>query len=520
MIRSLLRISTFLISVLISTTTGKTASRTNHEEICREFGAVLKGVDPKLADIQDPSVSLEIFPADFGPKNLLTISMVFDFMPDEAFLGETTTNPSINGKFVAEDEGTTSVSCKSFLDQQQTPNSNKQLIHFDKDAIKKIAHRRLGPKEDKFLFTVKWSPSDIPVDGDVIISAYWRRGGTWFAKQSSPHPIIGNHFADRKAAFMMANYEAPPRRGSRNTLAIVPDKSLDGFYAGCEVTQGCVGCSAVGVCTGKASQGCLAAKNCQIIVNYQWQKSVVQFSLMAKQVPLQGWISVGISKDENMGGDSVVLCKTAQTRSSLNISVDAYWNSGKTTPTLLDPSPAGVVIDPNGRYENGDMYCSFSQSVQTTVASNKFDLYKESYFVLLAAGPIRNDGTLAIHTVRGAPGSAVNLTSVEGADLTGEALELAHGVLMIFAWVAAASSGMLAARYYKRTWVASTLLGKAVWFTIHRGLMALTWILTIVSFLIIVIKEQGFEKGYHPTIGIIVLVLTFIQPFLAAIRCS
>ncbi|CAG0917790.1 unnamed protein product, partial [Notodromas monacha] len=220
------------------------------------------------------------------------------------------------------------------------------------------------------------------------------------------------------------------------------------------------------------------------------------------------------------GGDSVVLCKTAPTRSSLNISVDAYWNSGKTTPTLLDPSPAGVVIDPNGRYENGDMYCSFSQSVQTTVASNKFDLYKESYFVLLAAGPIRNDGTLAIHTVRGAPGSAVNLTSVEGADLTGEALELAHGVLMIFAWVAAASSGMLAARYYKRTWVASTLLGKAVWFTIHRGLMALTWILTIVSFLIIVIKEQGFEKGYHPTIGIIVLVLTFIQPFLAAIRCS
>jgi hypothetical protein len=64
------------------------------------------------------------------------------------------------------------------------------------------------------------------------------------------------------------------------------------------------------------------------------------------------------------------------------------------------------------------------------------------------------------------PGSAVNLTSVEGADPTAAALELAHGVLMIIAWVAFASTGILTARYYKRTWVDKKACDKAVWFSV------------------------------------------------------
>ena len=76
------------------------------------------------------------------------------------------------------------------------------------------------------------------------------------------------------------------------------------FYDGCEVTQGCVGCTAAGQCTGKAGQGCLGSKDCQLIANYNWLNGRVNFQLMGRQTggqaTLERWVALGLSRDANM----------------------------------------------------------------------------------------------------------------------------------------------------------------------------------------------------------------------------
>jgi hypothetical protein len=37
------------------------------------------------------------------------------------------------------------------------------------------------------------------------------------------------------------------------------------------------------------------------------------------------------------GADLVVLCRLVSRQTGFNITVDPYWNSGKTIPRLLDP---------------------------------------------------------------------------------------------------------------------------------------------------------------------------------------
>lgn len=41
-----------------------------------------------------------------------------------------------------------------------------------------------------------------------------------------------------------------------------------------------------------------------------------------------------------------------------------------------------------------------------------------------------------------------------------------HGALMVLAWMFAATSGSLAARYFKAAWGKATICGKAMWFAV------------------------------------------------------
>ncbi len=41
-----------------------------------------------------------------------------------------------------------------------------------------------------------------------------------------------------------------------------------------------------------------------------------------------------------------------------------------------------------------------------------------------------------------------------------------HGAFMLVAWIGAASVGILLARYFKQTWVGSSLCGKDQWFAV------------------------------------------------------
>lgn len=43
-----------------------------------------------------------------------------------------------------------------------------------------------------------------------------------------------------------------------------------------------------------------------------------------------------------------------------------------------------------------------------------------------------------------------------------------HGSFMLAAWIGTASLGILLARYYKQTWVGTTIMGKDLWFGVSK----------------------------------------------------
>lgn len=112
-----------------------------------------------------------------------------------------------------------------------------------------------------------------------------------------------------------------------------------------------------------------------------------------------------------------------------------------------------------------------------------------------------------------------------GSDTTN--LMKAHGILMIFTWIVLVSTGILIARYFKRTWPDQKLCSKAIWFAIHRTIMSSVAVLTLISFILILVYKKGQwvstvnrREFAHSIVGILVVCFAAIQPFMALFRCN
>ncbi|CAG5115923.1 unnamed protein product, partial [Candidula unifasciata] len=96
--------------------------------------------------------------------------------------------------------------------------------------------------------------------------------------------------------------------------------------------------------------------------------------------------------------------------------------------------------------------------------------------------------------------------------------------LMITAWIFLASIGIVLARYYKPVWSGS-MCSEKVWFQLHRICMILVFCATTAGFVMIFVAIDGYSKEEgmsflvgHPIIGIIVMILTVINPVMALFR--
>jgi hypothetical protein len=80
-----------------------------------------------------------------------------------------------------------------------------------------------------------------------------------------------------------------------------------------------------------------------------------------------------------MGDDGVVMCKS-------NGAVEQRYNSGKSTPTLLDTSDRSIGIsNANVTFLNDWLICSFTRSIKNDSIKNYFDL-NNNYIILAATG--------------------------------------------------------------------------------------------------------------------------------------
>ena len=131
----------------------------------------------------------------------------------------------------------------------------------------------------------------------------------------------------------------------------------------------------------------------------------------------------------------------------------------------------GVTLTNTGQsIVNGVLSCNFTIGSQLAPvvsgqAQGSLDLVANTYYILFANGPMTGS-SLSEHNKKVAIPTPVNFTvngvDSEGAeDTTGFKV---HGCLMCLAWLATAPTGMLFARYFRKTWTSVKPCGKDSWF--------------------------------------------------------
>lgn len=101
----------------------------------------------------------------------------------------------------------------------------------------------------------------------------------------------------------------------------------------------------------------------------------------------------------------------------------------------------------------------------------------------------------------------------------------AHGCLMVIAWVFALT-GILFARYYKETFLNFKLCNIDFWFVIHRPLMIVVSLVSIVALILILVQldwkwltlQSGSVSFSHSLFGIITISFSVIQVIMGTIR--
>ncbi|XP_071445246.1 putative ferric-chelate reductase 1 homolog [Hetaerina americana] len=277
------------------------------------------------------------------------------------------------------------------------------------------------------------------------------------------------------------------------------------LYDGCAITKLCFGMPA----------RCIQDGNCHTLVTILATGTQFEFELLA--VPVNEdvkYVAVGLSSDKSMGDDSVTECELGPSGVNLHTS----YNIGQSNKR--NPNKNGVSLV-SSSYEDRVIHCKFTREAVTVAGGKPYDLFQTPYHILLAAGESLKPDSVGYHFSRRAYSENPQILSVVGE--VEEASKLffhLHGSFMVAAWLLSASTGIILARYFKKTWTGHQTCGKDQWFAWHRFLMIITWGLTIAGFVLIFVEigEWSSSAGTHAILGTITTALAFIQPFMAAFR--
>ncbi|OCT85127.1 hypothetical protein XELAEV_18023293mg [Xenopus laevis] len=239
-----------------------------------------------------------------------------------------------------------------------------------------------------------------------------------------------------------------------------------------------------------------------------------QSVLVEMSGPGQGYISFALSHDQWMGDDDAYLC----VKEDDGVQINPAYIRGRSHPEV---SSMDVLRDVAWRLEDGVIQCSFRRNLQIPIPKERFDLGR-SYFIFLADGDAK-DGLLYRHHRQPLMTNRKYCITDFPEDVGGSRSPLIiklHGAMMFIAWMTTVSIGVIIARFFKPVWPTSSLFGEKIWFQIHRCLMITTVFLTVVAFVLPFIYRGYFSKraGYHPHLGVTVMILTVLQPVLAVFR--
>ncbi|CAG9863967.1 unnamed protein product [Phyllotreta striolata] len=279
---------------------------------------------------------------------------------------------------------------------------------------------------------------------------------------------------------------------------------FDAFYEGCAVTKMCFG----------APEDCVRTRACRAAVAVTVAGDRYDFEM--KATANAAWVGVGLSDDAKMGDDSVIECvKTDRgVRSYMSLTgIKPYRAVRLQNPQLGIELLNSSVIDDT-------IYCKVRRSPVTLVGGTTYDLTNNKYHVLVAAGDSATPNSVGFHNVQLPSKEKLFLSDTAEVAAPSKLLVHLHGAFMLAAWIGTASVGILLARYYRQTWVGTTMMGKDLWFAWHRFFMVLTWLFTIAAFVIIFVELRKWseENNPHAILGTVTTILCFFQPIGAYFR--
>uniref|UniRef100_A0A672L2X9 Amylo-alpha-1, 6-glucosidase, 4-alpha-glucanotransferase n=1 Tax=Sinocyclocheilus grahami TaxID=75366 RepID=A0A672L2X9_SINGR len=229
-----------------------------------------------------------------------------------------------------------------------------------------------------------------------------------------------------------------------------------------------------------------------------------------------GYVAIGFSDDQEMGNDDIYICGKD---SSGNLQVQHAISTGKTAPTILS---LGNVTDIKTTLMNGNtINCSFTS--RNAISTRSRATSTSEYYLMIAAGPSNSQGNIQIHTKKYVSSTKANLQDPSQVVTSAEefpAIVKAHGCLMLISWMTTGSIGMLIARYLKGVAKDHGCCGKDFWFMAHVSLMALSVTATAIAFILVFSYARDWSGGAHPVLGCLVMILSLIQPIVAAFRCE
>lgn len=377
-----------------------------------------------------------------------------------------------------------------------TDPKRTQLLTCNKHQDSAVSH---SSKAKQTKVVVIWNaPTDVPTQVQFFVTVVAHYEVFWI---KLPGPIIYQHGVTPHPT----QSDTTPLPLQTTTPSILPGPFTS---EGCGQSKSCL----LGPpgCDPKEDPHCLFLS---MATEGPDKKSVI-FELSG---PAEGYVAFALSLDTWMGNDDVYMC----VQDGDSVSVSAAFVSGRTHPEDQTQSGLSSV---SWRLADGTIQCRFSRPVKlTNQEPARFDLDRD-YFLFLTSGQYLF-GQLWKH-------SRQPLISTKSKHITGRPEVLRgsrgpiimkmHGALMMLAWMLTGSLGTFIASFYKSDWPKYTLLGQKVWFQVHRGLMMLTVTLTTVAFCFPFFYRKGWSKhaGVHPYLGCCVLVLSLIQPMMAAVRPS
>ncbi|XP_062297929.1 putative ferric-chelate reductase 1 [Scomber scombrus] len=228
--------------------------------------------------------------------------------------------------------------------------------------------------------------------------------------------------------------------------------------------------------------------------------------------PSDGYISFGFSDDQRMGNDDIYICGIG---SNGLVQLQHAISTGKTAPRIL---PLGNVSDVVASVHGMVISCSFTS--MNPISTQRTSGFNMAYYLMYAHGPSSN-GLIQFHADTFISSDKIDISRPQLVTIgVWPPIIKVHGSLMLIAWMTTGSLGMMVARYLKGLAKGQNLWGKDVWFLVHVAVMSLTVVATAIAFILSFSYAKDWSGGAHPVLGCLVMIMSFLQPILAMLRCG